>query len=318
MSDLPTEPNVTKTVQEAIQALTPSLVHGIVEVLEQQKMALVPQKPLNKKNLEAMIKEILEDLGVMELVRFYKLHHQLPPLAPPQVSALNAFSPGATSSLPSWFSFPAMGQPTPGASPPWYPLAPTPPSSDTVVAPPVRSTLPTTLQPDRPTNPALEPLPTLRRSYPVAVLPPLEAAQYTTYVWQDKPHLYPEDFEFPDGSVQLAWQEWCCGNSAKGYPPLRYLSSNDLSTRNKKKLLSDYRFLMVMMEEELKRQNQWIGHASLDQANTMYQLAMDIFKSEDALGRKRSFNDVKWGTMKCIIRKRRRLARAHGSEGLEE
>jgi hypothetical protein len=138
------------------------------------------------------------------------------------------------------------------------------------------------------------------------------------YVWNDKPHLFPEDFSFPDGSTLLAWQEWCCGNAMKGYPPLRQLTSSDLTSRKKKKQLSDFRFLMGTIEDEVKRLGQWVDHPTLDQANAMYALAHSILY-HDAVSpknRKRRPNDIKWTTMKNMVGKRRRKGHPPVSAGV--
>jgi len=70
------------------------------------------------------------------------------------------------------------------------------------------------------------------------------------YTWGGKLHYFPEDFCFPKGTVLEAWRYWCLGDSSRGYPPLKRLTSTpqELATRNLCKRLSDFKYLMNKIE----------------------------------------------------------------------
>lgn len=65
-------------------------------------------------------------------------------------------------------------------------------------------------------------------------------AHTATYSWGGGFHIFPEDFKFPDGTILVQWQHWCCGNLSRGWPPLRKLKPCDISNKTTKKRLSDY------------------------------------------------------------------------------
>ena len=60
------------------------------------------------------------------------------------------------------------------------------------------------------------------------------------YLWGGKYRRVPENFAFPDSSVLQTWQLWLCGNEAQGWPPLRFLETSDLSTKNLKRGTATY------------------------------------------------------------------------------
>ena len=85
---------------------------------------------------------------------------------------------------------------------------------------------------------------------PHAPQPEITNAPQTTalYTWGGKLHLFPESFQFPTGSVLEAWQYWCVGDESRGYPPLKKMAPDDLATKNLRKRLCDYKFLMNKIE----------------------------------------------------------------------
>ncbi len=130
---------------------------------------------------------------------------------------------------------------------------------------------------------------------------------HQAYMWDGSFHLVPQDFQFPSGDVQTAWQYWCCGDPSRNYVPYRLLKPNDMSTPNLRKRLSDYRFLMGKLEEKLVEQSRWIANANVSQANEMLQLVAPIvldLNSDTINNRKRRPYQVKWGTMVNLVRKK--------------
>ncbi|KAG7365193.1 hypothetical protein IV203_038396 [Nitzschia inconspicua] len=70
--------------------------------------------------------------------------------------------------------------------------------------------------------------------------------------WGGRLHLILQDFAFPNSCSQIAWQYWMCGDCQKQYPPLRILSKNDMSNTNMQKRLSDFRYLMQLVEKRVE------------------------------------------------------------------
>ena len=69
----------------------------------------------------------------------------------------------------------------------------------------------------------------------------------------------------------IAWQYYCCGDDLRGYPPLRLLSSKDMSTSDKKKRLSQFLGIMNRLKEKkLVSIGGWVEHPTVEQANTMF------------------------------------------------
>ncbi len=127
------------------------------------------------------------------------------------------------------------------------------------------------------------------------------------FMWDGSFHLVPQDFQFPSGDVQTAWQYWCCGDPSRYYAPYRLLKPTDMSTPNLRKRLSDYRFPMGKLEEKLVEQSRWIANADVSQANEMFQLVAPMvldLNSETVNNRKRRPYQVKWGTMVNLVRKK--------------
>jgi len=69
------------------------------------------------------------------------------------------------------------------------------------------------------------------------------------YCWGGKLHNFPEEFTFPKCGVLEAWRYWCVGDELRGYPPLKTLTPEELSTKNLRKRLSDFKFVMNKIEE---------------------------------------------------------------------
>lgn len=74
----------------------------------------------------------------------------------------------------------------------------------------------------------------------------------TVYHWGDRMHLVREDFDLPKCGLSAAFVAFMCGNDELGYPPLRHVEPIDMSTNNKKKRLSDFKYVMGVFEKKIK------------------------------------------------------------------
>ena len=62
-----------------------------------------------------------------------------------------------------------------------------------------------------------------------------------------------------------------CGNDELQYPPLRFVSAVDMSTKNKRKRLSDFRVMMGVIEKKVKEDDDlWVSRPNIQQANEMF------------------------------------------------
>ncbi len=105
---------------------------------------------------------------------------------------------------------------------------------------------------------------------------PVETLSYPSYFWGEASHRVSQDFCFPRTNVFLAWQEWMCGNTEKAYGPLRFLEPSDMSTRNLRKRLSDFRLVMRWVERQVKEREKWVPQPTLEQASEMYALVAPL------------------------------------------
>ena len=129
------------------------------------------------------------------------------------------------------------------------------------------------------------------------------------HMWGGKFHLVPEDFSFPDASTLLAWQYWVCGDREKELPPLRSLSPDDMSSKNMRKRLSDFKFLMQIIEEKIKEIGEWKDNVTVQEANEMFAKCKHLVLVQDNVSekmRKRRPEQIKWSTMVNLIRKKQR------------
>ena len=140
--------------------------------------------------------------------------------------------------------------------------------------------------------------PLLASPAPVATLPSSDTATKLITWPSGGLHRVREDFELPKGDPFTAWQWHCLGNASQSIPPLRHLESSDLSTPNKKRRLTDFRFLMQKLESRASelpqwkpyvQDGRWVKQPSSEEATQMFQETKDAIALpvSTASGRKR-------------------------------
>ena len=120
------------------------------------------------------------------------------------------------------------------------------------------------------------------------------------YQWGGRFHKFPEDVEFPNGGVLEAWQWWIAGNAAKNYRPFRELEPMDCNTRNKRKRLCDYRYLMRRLESRARAGNFWMEDKTIEAANEMFECLSTVLNN--VLKRQR-VAQLRWISVTSILRK---------------
>lgn len=129
------------------------------------------------------------------------------------------------------------------------------------------------------------------------------------FMWNDSLHRVPQDFEFPDATPLLCWQLWLCGDDSKGYPPYKTLRPKDMPSKNHKKRLADFRYLMEKLEHEVRQRNAWPSNQNLTiiQVNQMFEAARPFLDAVALENRTRTArpSQLKWTTMVKRIRQKK-------------
>ena len=120
------------------------------------------------------------------------------------------------------------------------------------------------------------------------------------YHWGGKLHKFPEDVELPNGGVLEAWQWWIAGNPAKYYRPFRELEPMDCNTRNKRKRLCDYRYLMKRLELRARQGSFWMEEKTIEAANEMFECLLTAL--HNVLKRPR-IAQLRWISVTSILQK---------------
>jgi hypothetical protein len=130
---------------------------------------------------------------------------------------------------------------------------------------------------------------------------------FSVFNWGGGLKRVPETFELPECSEAQLWQFWCCGNEALRYPPYRLLTPSDMNSKNKKKRLSDMRYLMLDIEDKAKLLNIYEEKPSSVQAANIYRSCKETVQAMPVQlknGRKRRIGQLGWRTVVNIMRKR--------------
>lgn len=85
------------------------------------------------------------------------------------------------------------------------------------------------------------------------------------HAWNGRLHVLPVNFRFPNCST-LAWQYWVCGDASKEVPPLRFVTATDMPSRDARKRLCEFRFVMTQIEKACQEQDLWSDDMNIDYA----------------------------------------------------
>lgn len=137
-----------------------------------------------------------------------------------------------------------------------------------------------------------------------------QQSTYRQFAWEGQFHQVPKDFEFPTGVLRTAWQWWMCGNRAKEYPPLNAIKGRDMDTINKRKRLSDMRFVMAELENNVPREI-WQQNPTINEANAMFERAVPglCVCQQSPRDRKRHLGQASWKSWVNMIRKEKKRRR---------
>ena len=126
------------------------------------------------------------------------------------------------------------------------------------------------------------------------------------FVWGGRFNNFPETFDFPPGGVLQAWQWWFLGNPSQQYRPLKELRTTDLSTTNKKKRWSDYKYVIQTLIILIDTAGCLNDDANrVDEVNRMYMAIEEQLKT--IIGRDKRLEQLRWPTVARILREKRLL-----------
>ena len=131
----------------------------------------------------------------------------------------------------------------------------------------------------------------------------------TYYFWGGKMARLPQYFDFPSGCPRIAWQYWCCGDPFKGYLPLKYVQPQDIYNLKARRRLSDFRFLMKLVEEEATRLGIMKSNPTVEEAIEIFErckYAVEV-DDESLQHRKRRVAQLAWITVATELRKKVRV-----------
>ena len=129
------------------------------------------------------------------------------------------------------------------------------------------------------------------------------------YLWGGRFRRVPQDFTFPECSIQQLWHFWLKGDEKKKIPPYRSLNGKDMPSRNLQKRLCDVRFLMKAIEKDLKDNDVQIPlKPTSNEVMETFEKGKGAISiaSETPTQRKRRLEQIGWLTMVKIVRKKQK------------
>ncbi|KAG6956754.1 hypothetical protein JG688_00011263 [Phytophthora aleatoria] len=119
----------------------------------------------------------------------------------------------------------------------------------------------------------------------------------------------------PDDSLNFQ-RLWWFGSPSTNASPYRSLVPIDLPTIRARKRLSDFRYIMIKIENIARKQQTYVDNPSLLQARQMLSAAMSELPMHDQTQRNytRRSEHLQWSTIVNILRKQSRLQRISNQE----
>jgi hypothetical protein len=134
---------------------------------------------------------------------------------------------------------------------------------------------------------------------PTRDLPSLHDSTTHLFMIDGRMRRVPQDFQLPVGTALVAWQHYCCPNTTKGYPALRFVEQIDIVNEKLKKRFSAYKILMSKLEREAKRKSIWIEDSTVQQATDMFSECFDVLEVKHVSrdDRVRRISQLHWSTV---------------------
>jgi hypothetical protein len=144
--------------------------------------------------------------------------------------------------------------------------------------------------------------------------------------WGGRYHMIPQNFELSTtASSRQAFVLWVCGSKEKKYPPLCFVSPQDMATKNLRKRFSDLKKWMEVIESKAKDDDETVWprqedgtfrkRLSLTQANAVFDAVEHyiVLGDKTPKGRERRFHQMAWTSHYKVWRELRK--RNGGNQG---
>lgn len=127
------------------------------------------------------------------------------------------------------------------------------------------------------------------------------------YLWNGAFHCLPEDYKLPIVTCRNAWSLWCCGDPSKNIPPLRFIKPADLKEVKERKRLSDFKFVMQRIEENLEIEKNSLNSCSVEKIQEIFKSTEHALRidSRTEKNRKRRLEQLSWTSAAVILRNKR-------------
>jgi hypothetical protein len=124
------------------------------------------------------------------------------------------------------------------------------------------------------------------------------------HAWGGGLHTVPESFEIPAVSVRDAWHLWMHGDVNNNFPPFRLLQPGDMSHKNKRKRLSDLKYLMRKIQRKADDLGIDCRNLTPRSINSTFDLCRDSVKVplKTARRRVRRYGQLVWLSVVDILR----------------
>ena len=103
---------------------------------------------------------------------------------------------------------------------------------------------------------------------------PVQSSRLSYHTWNGGFHVLPQDFAFPDATVEQTWLAWWIGDRDNNVPPYRAISGKDISSAKQRRRFSDICVLMRYIEEKLRAMSQLLVRPSISEVREMYQAVL--------------------------------------------
>ncbi len=120
------------------------------------------------------------------------------------------------------------------------------------------------------------------------------------YVWNHKDGKFrkvPPDWTFPNSTLSVLWEHWCCGDSVKRISALCKIQNTDVDhIKRGRNTINDIRFLMSLIEDVAKQKGIYKKNLTRAEAKVVYEKCNNeaIPIAATTKGRKRSIATLKW------------------------
>jgi hypothetical protein len=148
------------------------------------------------------------------------------------------------------------------------------------------------------------------------VIPPQARHTWMLHLYGGTFHVLPQQWRFPSCTPIQVWVQWLLGDTVNEVPPLKMLTGSDVvhldgiplpagsRRRLARKTLCDLRFVMNVIERNVRRNGRWTDEHTLESVNGMFQTVATLFVlADDHTRHRRRTEHLKWQTFVPNLRR---------------